>query len=168
MAENTPQLEAELEELRNELREMKENSLTKEDIVNMFSDLIQNRDSRIFLHNTNLQFHHDKVKRMAIGTGDFGNGEIAFYETFSGANLPTGFISAPNGINGVLLFANGLPPSELLVAPGTITLELFATGSSNRINLNSGTGLIVIDALPTSDPSVTGALWNSAGTVKVS
>lgn len=43
-------------------------------------------------------------------------------------------------------------------------------GSDTNIDINltpKGTGTIIINSLPTSNPGVTGALWNDSGTVKV-
>ena len=59
---------------------------------------------------------------------------------------------------------------------GSGDLNIEASGTGNLIIEQTGTGDIRLDAsgniifsgLPTSDPGVSGALWNSSGTLKVS
>jgi hypothetical protein len=50
---------------------------------------------------------------------------------------------------------------------GSITAENAGTGSAVDLTL-SASGNIIMSGLPTSDPTVAGALWNNSGVLTVS
>ena len=49
-----------------------------------------------------------------------------------------------------------------------VTIESADTNDNIKIKTNGSTGYLILENLPTSDPGVTGAVWNDSGTLKIS
>ena len=49
-----------------------------------------------------------------------------------------------------------------------VTIETPTTNDNIKIKTNGSTGYLILENLPTSDPGVTGAVWNDSGTLKIS
>ena len=68
--------------------------------------------------------------------------------------------------DGGFIAGNG---ATTLYESGKITVNgSFDLDVSTKITLDSATGVVLINNLPTSDPSVTGQLWNDGGILKIS
>lgn len=165
---DTFQLEAEIAELRADLKETKDNVLSRDDVVNMFPELLQNIDSRIFIHNNNLEFHNNKIRRIAIGTGDFGAGSIAFYD--ANKNLVNIIQGASNAL--VLAHNSEAGTTEMAISGGGFNLQTqtweidivgnvleINAGASNYITLNATVSAILCSQkvrVPNKPPSTAG------------
>lgn len=53
-------------------------------------------------------------------------------------------------------------------ASNAVTIETPTTNDNIKIKTNGSTGYLILENLPTSDPGVTGAVWNDSGTLKIS
>ena|SRR3990167_3777383 len=152
MAENTAQLEAELAELRNELAELKKNSLTKEEVRSMFPDLISHITTPVFISGSGV-LHFT------------GKNEIRFFDKVSGKFLQAGALGASG--NTLELSSGGASPSLIELSSNQIEFTLLdLTPAAAKIIFTAGG--IIMDDLPTSDPSISGALWNNAGVMNIS
>ena len=65
---------------------------------------------------------------------------------------------------GTYLFLNGI---DLILSAGK-KIKTAAGSNGNLIIAPDGSGKIIMNTLPTSDPAIAGALWNSSGTLKIS
>jgi hypothetical protein len=90
-----------------------------------------------------------------IGAFTGGTTNLALTGTLSvdGASTLTGAVTATAGVNGP-------------VGAGTPSTGAFTTLAASGDATLSGTANVII--VPTVDPGVPGALWNDAGTLKVS
>jgi hypothetical protein len=86
-----------------------------------------------------------------------GAGRIQFFN--SSGDQRGYMVATTNDFN---IFANN---ADLLLQGNT---DVTVTASGGDITLNHPSGDIILPDLPTSDPGVTGALWNNSGVVEVS
>jgi hypothetical protein len=90
-----------------------------------------------------------------------GSGDVSVYAAEGSVNIEgnEGVIIVGDGDTGIGLDAKGDGDLQL-TASGTNDIRLVAFSSSGRH--------IVLQGIPTSDPAEAGAIWNSAGTLKIS
>lgn len=88
-----------------------------------------------------------------------GDGEMSIYDNHAGLNIFSGLgiVVQGDGANGVVI-----------TTTGSGDLQITATGGTNVVIDAEGSANIVLLSLPTSDPSVSGAIWNDSGTLKIS
>jgi len=94
-----------------------------------------------------------------IGSFTGGTTNLALSGTLAvaGTSTLTGAVTAPGGITGNI---NGT------IGAGTPAAGAFTTISASGNATLSGSANVII--IPTSDPGIPGAIWNDAGTLKVS
>lgn len=70
--------------------------------------------------------------------------------------------------NGPVRSENGFQSISINQSTGTVTVNATYGASATVANLTASGSVIKLTGLPTSNPTVAGALWNDAGTLKVS
>ncbi len=124
----------------------------------------------------------DPVRITWESTGEAGTGNAVLFDTFpqdadylafdtqSGIAM-TNHDDSPVSLqqlgNEALHIENGGSGDLNIEASGTGNLIIQHTGSGD-ISIEVGSGNLIVQGLPTSDPGVSGALWNSGGTLMIS